>query len=299
MYNKYLEIFIEVADCGSFTKAAEKLYISPTTIMKQMNLMENELGIVLLNRTNKGITLTDSGKQIYKDAKFIINFCNESIKNSKKLQNKNSHIVTIGTSLICPCKPLMDLWYKISDDYPEFKIKILPFEENHTNILSTLKSNGTILDFVVSPCDSKNWLENFDFFKLGEYRFCIAIPNGDPLAKKEIINIKDLSNKKVMVITGGDSDLNETIFNLIKTECENVEIKSAPLFYDINVFNECEESGSLLVTLECWKDIHPAFKTIPLAFDKTMPYGMIYSKTPSEDAIKFIEIIKKFLSQTN
>lgn len=40
LYNKYLDIFIEVADTGSFSKAAERLYISPTTVMKQMNLME-------------------------------------------------------------------------------------------------------------------------------------------------------------------------------------------------------------------------------------------------------------------
>lgn len=40
LYNKYLDIFIEVADTGSFSKAAERLYISPTAVMKQMNLME-------------------------------------------------------------------------------------------------------------------------------------------------------------------------------------------------------------------------------------------------------------------
>ena len=34
MYNKYLEIFIEVADCGSFSKASEKLFISPTAMFQ-------------------------------------------------------------------------------------------------------------------------------------------------------------------------------------------------------------------------------------------------------------------------
>ena len=69
----------------------------------------------------------------------------------------------------------------------------------------------------------------------------------------------------------------------------NVEIIDAPLFYDINVFNKCEETGSLLVTLECWKDIHPAFKTIPLSSGESMPYGIIYSKTPTEDALRFLD----------
>ena len=59
MYNKYLEIFIQVDDTGSFSKAGEKLFMSPTAVMKQMNLMESELGLSLLNRTNHGITLTE------------------------------------------------------------------------------------------------------------------------------------------------------------------------------------------------------------------------------------------------
>lgn len=142
MYNKYLDVFIQVANTGSFSKAGEKLYISPTAVMKQMNLMENEIGLSLLNRTNHGITLTEAGKQIYRDAKFIIDYTNQAIKEAPKLQNQNTHHVTIGTSLICPCKPLLDIWYQINDKYPEFKIKILPFEENHTNILNTLNNNG-------------------------------------------------------------------------------------------------------------------------------------------------------------
>lgn len=297
MYNKYLEIFIEVADTGSFSKAAEKLYISSTAIMKQMNLMEQELGLSLLIRTNHGVSLTEAGKEIYKDAKIIIDYTNRSIKKAKKLQNKNTHFITIGTSLICPCKPLLDIWYQINDRYPDFKIKILPFEENHTNILNTLNSNGTPLDFIVSPCDSHDWLKNFDFLKLGDYKFCIAVPISHPLAKKDSISFEDLSGEKVIAITTGDSKQNQDILNKIKTICKDVEIFDAPFFYDIDVFNRCEESGSFLVTLECWKDVHPAFKTIPLSSGETIPYGILYSKTPTDDASKFLNIIKEVVNK--
>ena len=297
MYNKYLEIFIQVADTGSFSKAAEKLYISSTAVMKQMNLMEQELGLDLLIRTNHGIKLTEVGKQIYKDCKFIIDYSNKAIKNAKKLQNQNTHFVTIGTSLICPCKPLLDLWYKINDQYPEFKIKIVPFEENHTIILNTLNSNGVNLDFIVSPCDSKQWLENFNFLKLGDYRFCVAVPVSHPLAKKEEISYEDLSGEKITAITTGDSKQNQDILENIKEICTDVEIFDAPFFYDIEVFNKCEENGSLLITLECWKDVHPAFKTIPLSSGEIIPYGILYSKTPTDDALRFLDIIKTVIAK--
>ena len=292
MYNKYLEVFIEVADTGSFSKAGEKLFISPTAVMKQMNLMESELEVSLLNRTNHGITLTEVGKQIYNDAKFIINYTNEAIKKAQKIQNQNTHFVTIGTSLICPCNPLLDIWYKVNDKYPEFKIKIVPFEENHSNVLSTLNNNGTTLDFLVSPGDSKDWLKDFNFFKLGNYRFCIAVPITNPLSKKKEIKFNDLSGEKIAAISTGNSKQNEELVDKIKSNCKNVEIIDAPLYYDMNLFNKCEENGYLLVTLECWKDIHPAFKTIPISSGESMPYGIIYSKEPSADAIKFLDIIK-------
>lgn len=57
MYSEQLKSFICVADCGSFSKAAEKLFVSSTAVMKQMNMLEKELGIKLFIRTNHGIRL--------------------------------------------------------------------------------------------------------------------------------------------------------------------------------------------------------------------------------------------------
>lgn len=63
------------------------------------------------------------------------------------------------------------------------------------------------------------------------------------------------------------------------------------------MFNKCEENGSFLVTLECWKDVHPAFRTIPLDSGETLPYGILYSKTPTDDALQFINIIKNVIEK--
>ena len=58
MYNPLLTAFVCAADCGSFTKAAEKLYLSPTAVMKQINTLESHLQLQLISRTNQGIRLT-------------------------------------------------------------------------------------------------------------------------------------------------------------------------------------------------------------------------------------------------
>ena len=51
MYNPQLDTFLCVADAGSFNKAAEELYISPPAVIKQINLLENSLGLTLFVRT--------------------------------------------------------------------------------------------------------------------------------------------------------------------------------------------------------------------------------------------------------
>lgn len=43
--------------------------------------------------------------------------------------------------------------------------------------------------------------------------------------------------------------------------------------------------------------MHPAFKTIPLSSGETIPYGILYSKTPTDDASKFLNIIKEVVNK--
>ena len=62
MYNPQLETFIRVADAGSFNKAAEELFISPPAVIKQINLLEAQLGLTLFVRTHRGLKLTEAGK---------------------------------------------------------------------------------------------------------------------------------------------------------------------------------------------------------------------------------------------
>ena len=70
MYNHQLETFIRVADAGSFNKAAEESYITPTAIIKQINLLEDSLGVKLFERTRRGLTLTKAGRSMMPSTSF-------------------------------------------------------------------------------------------------------------------------------------------------------------------------------------------------------------------------------------
>lgn len=79
MYNHLLPTLICVADCGSFNKAAEKLYLSPPAVMKQINMLEKHLKLQLVERTMYGIRLTAAGQVIYQHAKQLFAYSEQVI----------------------------------------------------------------------------------------------------------------------------------------------------------------------------------------------------------------------------
>ena len=64
MYNPQLDTFIRVAEAGSFSKAAQESFITPTAVIKQMNLLESRLGLTLFHRSHQGLSLTRAGRSL-------------------------------------------------------------------------------------------------------------------------------------------------------------------------------------------------------------------------------------------
>ena len=63
MHVEYLQYLIEVSNCRSISAAAKKLFLSQTTLSAIIASLEKDLNITFFNRTHKGITLTQEGKQ--------------------------------------------------------------------------------------------------------------------------------------------------------------------------------------------------------------------------------------------
>ena len=98
MYNPQLETFLRVADAGSFNKAAELSYITPTAVIKQINLLETDLNVKLFERTHRGLKLTKAGISLYNDAKYIIQYCRDSVTRAKNAMQEDDNVIRIGTS---------------------------------------------------------------------------------------------------------------------------------------------------------------------------------------------------------
>lgn len=296
MYNPLLDTFITVIDCGSFTRAAEHLFISPTAVMKQMNSLEDHLKLKLIKRSSTGIELTAAGKIIYENSKLIKKSSEKYIAEAIAATHTYDTTFCVGTSLLNPAKPFMDLWYLVNDSFKDYKLHLVTFEDNHDGILSEIDGLGEKFDFLIGVCDSKKWLSRCNFLELGTYKKMIAVPRKHPLASKECVALSDLYGQNLMMIPRGDSPTNDKIRKFLEQNHPQIVITDTQPFYDMRVFNQCAESDNILLSIECWKDVHPGLVTIPVEWDFEIPYGILYAQNPPDDVQEFIETVKNLKS---
>lgn len=158
MYSQQLKIFLKVAQKGSFSKAAEDLFVTPASVMKQMNILENRLGVILLKRTNHGIILTEAGKYIYNHAQKFVAKADETVARAKVIQQNEAMTIRVGSSFLNPSSVLIDLWNKINPAASQYRIKIIPYDDKHDQIMSVIASLGKTMDFMVGVFNSRQML---------------------------------------------------------------------------------------------------------------------------------------------
>lgn len=289
MYSRELDTFIIVADSGSFLKAAEKLYYTtPATVMNRINKLEQTVGVKLFERTNQGAYLTAAGRSLYQDAKKIIEQSNAAIERAKQIAKSEQEVIRVGTSILRPCKTVVDLWAKIDDGTLPYRIQIVPIDDEPNSLDTALLKQ---IDCFVSPCDAIDWQEKFNILLLEHIPCRIAVPRKHRLAKKSSLCWADLDGENFMILKQGLSPILDEMRNEILSKHQNIKIIDAPSRYDTPVFNECERMNYLMETLDIWKDIHPSLITLPMEWEYEMPYGVIYAKKPSTAVRSFIEKI--------
>lgn len=291
MYSRELYTFVIATEKGSFLSASKELFITPASVMNQINKFESQIGIKLIERTNQGITLTSAGHSIYKEAKKIIKISDRAISQAKQIALNEQQIINVGTSILRPCKTLMDLWSEIDDETLPVTIHIVPFDDTPAGMDAMLSSLGKDIDCFVGPCDSITWRENYNILHIKNGKCEIAVPRKHKLAKKLSLNWDDLDGETIMLVKRGDSPTLNKMRDEIETKHPQITVIDTPHFYDTSIFNECEQIGCLMETLDIWRDVHPSIVTIPMEWDYTMPYGIIYAKHPSEIVESFIRKI--------
>lgn len=292
MYNPQLKTFVAVAEHGSFAKAANAIFITSTAVMKQINSLEERLGITLFERTNHGLQLTSAGKSFLQDAKYLIDYSDKAIKKARKIDNKDRRqSIRIGTSIMTPATFLLDVWAEVQKCNPHLKIELIPFENNPVNSVEILKNLGKHIDIVGGLYDD-DFLEErkCKAAHLYDKKLLFAIPVTHSLSTKAKIELGDLKGRKVLLIKKKWNEyIDELRADLIAngTEIEDFEM------FNMSAFNRAAQENVPIITVEGWEDVHPLLRIVPADWEYRIPFGIFYSPAPTKQVKDFICMLRK------
>lgn len=66
-------------------------------------------------------------------------------------------------------------------------------------------------------------------------------------------------------------------------------------FYDMNIFNRCEQEKNVLLVIKSWNCVHPMLKVIPVKWDYKIPFGVLYSNEPSDTVKRFLQAVEEVI----
>ena len=288
--------FMRVAEAGSFNKAAEDLHITSTALIKQINLLESDLEIRLFDRTHRGITLTKAGESLYKDAKYITEYCSEAVARARSVERTQEQVIRIGTSPIMPAQMLMDLWPKIHEYCSDVSFKLVPFENTSDNAREILKNLGQNIDVVTGFVDELLMEQrNCNGLLIENEPICCAVPLSHPLAGKEKLSVQDLYGQDLMMIHRGWCRHMDDLRDDLTEHHPQINLVNFDL-YDVGVFNQCEQNQDILVVIKSWSMVHPLMRVIPVEWDHVMPVGILYSPQPAKVVSRFLSALEKVLA---
>lgn len=290
MYDPKLETFIAVAENESFSKAAETLYITPTAVMKQINSLEERIGIDLFNRTNHGLHMTKAGKSFLEDAKYIIDYSERAVEKAKDIASKeNRKSIRIGTSIMTPAKFLLDIWTEIQKNSSAMPIELIPFDNTPENAREILKNLGKHIDVVAGIYDD-GFLEErgCQAMRLSNKTLSLAVPLTHRLCNKQTITFEDLKDIEIMFITKGWRVIDEIRKDLLSKGVTLIDFD----FFNINAFNKAVKDNVPIMAIDGWENVHPLLKIISVEWEYKIPFGIMYSLAPSTQVMRFINTIQ-------
>ena len=298
-----LNYFITIAETKSINKAAEQLYVSQPSLTSAVQELEKELGITLLNRSGRGVTLTNDGaefllyaKQLYGQYEMILEKYGENGSLKKKFGVSTQHYSFA-------VKAFVDMAKEFDMSKYEFAIRETKTAEVISDV-STMKSEIGVLylsDFNRKSMEKLLSSSGLVFHPLIDCHTYVYLWKEHPLAREKSISFSQLSEYPCLVFEQGDNSsfsLAEEIFStseyprIIRA---NDRATMLNLMVGLNGYTLC--SGIICEELNGNEFAAVPFRDDREDYNGVMEIGYIMRKNtiPGKVGEMYIEALKKYL----
>lgn len=186
-----------VAQTGSFSQAAKELFISQSTLSQQIQQLENEVGVILLERNTRKVTLSEYGQEFLPYAKNLIYDAEACLGSIMDVRNMATGKLVIGVTYTFS-SVMVDVLKEFIRDYPGIRLSIRTalMEE----LMDMLERNEIDLALSYDPGHKYDNIESTELFRSG---ICVIARDTHPLAQKVSISLEELSRLKLALPVSG------------------------------------------------------------------------------------------------
>lgn len=204
--------FLAIIEQKNFSHAANEVFISQSSLSKQIKSLEIELGVILFSRESHKIELTEAGEAFLHFAKqFQKEYLNMmSTLSLYKIKDKITYSIKMGTIPILCCH---DIIQRINLESINENINIDLLEREQSELVKMLDRNQ--IDFAVLRTDYL-FPDEYDFIQLVTEKIGIVCSIKHPLATKEKLRLQDLKNESFLLLNNTSS-----LYNLAVDACKN------------------------------------------------------------------------------
>lgn len=236
-----LRIIKAIASEKSFTKAADILFMSQPALSKQVKILENRLGILLVNRENNKISLTEAGKLFLQYSERVLSLCEESCRALNDLKNGDRGNLIVGASQTIGTYLMPRILALFAQNYPQINLAV---HVDSTRIIAKNVVDREIDIAVVGGEIPEDLKKNLTIESFVEDELTLIIPKSHPFAikKKKYINKNDLYHLNFITLNS-----HSTIRKFIDTILiqNNIETKQFNIIMQLNSIEAIKTAVSL------------------------------------------------------
>lgn len=204
MISRY-EIFCKVIETGSFTRAAEELGYTQSSVSQTVKNLENELGAILIERKKDGIALTSDGKNFYPYIDSIAAAERALDEKRRELNGLTNSVITIGTFTGVSRTVLPSLMKSFQDIYPTVSFVLQQGE--YTGISEWIQSGRVDFGFI-----NQSAAKGIKTNPLYEEQMLAVAPQNHPFAARESVSLSEIAEEPFILLDEGEHSVPLTAF---------------------------------------------------------------------------------------
>src|SRR6266850_1902756 len=262
---RHLRYFVAVAEALNFTKASARLRVAQPALSRQMTDLEDEIGVDLMKRSPRGVTLTAEGKLFLDEVRELLKRADESVEKVRALARGEYGELHVGYAPSPTVEILPPTLAAFQKAVP--RVKVLLHDLSSDELIAGLQNAALELAVMVEPIGGQT--AGIQFELLRTYPLCVAMTATHPFARLKSVSLEKLAAEPLVGFRRKDYS---EYYRIVERVFAAVHAKP-------RIAVECDSASSLITEVEAGRGVALSSTIFKLVAGKRLLYRPLTGTT--------------------